>query len=708
MGASVYLPTFKEYVNTFFDIIKSETKIRSDFAAFKNTSIYERFILNSTQFASAKSVAQNKMLKELLFDSNGVRKNYSAFKKDAKAVTDVFNTTWLRTEYDLGVRCAASGEMFRGFKENADIYPMWVYLQTTSSNPRIEHLELVGNIYRIGDPDGDSVFPPGGWNCFDKETEIYTKRGYIKFENLTENDVVFTLDPKSKQPEWQKPIKCIKQIHKGEMINIEANNFSCLVTPNHSMLVYKSGDRHKKNNHLKLIEAKDIKGDDKIYKTINWISDHKKTILIGSKEWDCHAFSKFMAWYLSEGSVTKRGENYYQISIKQEKKEYWEILKSDLKETPLRLGIGKNNITINDVELGKYLMCFGKSHEKYIPSEIKELSKECLELFIDRYVKGDGHIQKGKINENGYLRKDIQVLFSSSELMIHDLSELVMKIGKSCTKAIHYKKGKEVKHHNGIYSSNYDMHKLTISLNNYFTVQKKHIKTIEYNDFVYCVEVPKYHTLLVSRRGKIYWSGNCSCGAEQIDQQYLDENNTNPRTSEQASEDLQNHVDPQFRFDPSISGILPKSGHSYFQALPSANDADGSTFGITDISAQKTKLSAKGMHQLVELFHTWKIKYHSNGIDEVTFQCEPLLTNITFNHKSLVAIAKHANGTDQLADTITAPSEVWSRWVDVDTQQNVIRCYIKGNYAVETFNGVITDAYLVNNINRFRKGVIIY
>jgi len=36
------------------------------------------------------------------------------------------------------------------------------------------------------------------------------------------------------------------------------------------------------------------------------------------------------------------------------------------------------------------------------------------------------------------------------------------------------------------------------------------IKTTDYNDMVYCVELEKYHTLFVRRNGKTCWSGNCT------------------------------------------------------------------------------------------------------------------------------------------------------------------------------------------------------
>lgn len=36
-------------------------------------------------------------------------------------------------------------------------------------------------------------------------------------------------------------------------------------------------------------------------------------------------------------------------------------------------------------------------------------------------------------------------------------------------------------------------------------------KEIDYNDYVYDVELPKWHVLLVRRNGKVVWSGNCRC-----------------------------------------------------------------------------------------------------------------------------------------------------------------------------------------------------
>lgn len=164
-AATIYSPVFKKYISTFWDIIKKETKVKSDYDMFKSTSLYERYMLNAVQFSSAKDVATNGMMKTQLFNSDGVRKGYSEFKNDCKGITDIVNETWLRVEYDTAVRQAVAGQQFISFREDKDLYPYWIYLETTSAHPRDEHLALVGNIYKIGDPESDEVWPPSGFNC---------------------------------------------------------------------------------------------------------------------------------------------------------------------------------------------------------------------------------------------------------------------------------------------------------------------------------------------------------------------------------------------------------------------------------------------------------------------------------------------------------------------------------------------------------------
>ena len=93
--------------------------------------------------------------------------------------------------------------------------------------------------------------------------------------------------------------------------------------------------------------------------------------------------------------------------------------------------------------------------------------------------------------------------------MSSDLGELILKAGGRPSYYLNKCAGKEKEFKNGIYTINNDVWVINwnTQLCNYLYNMK--IIDIEYDDYVYCVEVPKYHTLLVRRNGKICWSGNC-------------------------------------------------------------------------------------------------------------------------------------------------------------------------------------------------------
>lgn len=80
-----------------------------------------------------------------------------------------------------------------------------------------------------------------GFNCFDDRTEVFTRKGWKLFKDVTANDYVFTINPKTKKTEWQKPIAFFNEPYEGDMIYFKYLGFELCVTPNHSMLFAKNG-----------------------------------------------------------------------------------------------------------------------------------------------------------------------------------------------------------------------------------------------------------------------------------------------------------------------------------------------------------------------------------------------------------------------------------------------------------------------------------
>lgn len=156
---------YKVYKDLFTGEIVRNTEIKTAFKDFKDTSIYERYMLNACQFSAAKSAAEARLMQSAVFDSNGAVKPFGAFKKDAEEIAQVTQKTWLRTEYETARRQAVHGSQFARMQADKDLYPFWIYKGMMDKREREEHVRLENKVFRIGDPVGDRLFPPNGWNC---------------------------------------------------------------------------------------------------------------------------------------------------------------------------------------------------------------------------------------------------------------------------------------------------------------------------------------------------------------------------------------------------------------------------------------------------------------------------------------------------------------------------------------------------------------
>ena len=373
--------------------------------------------------------------------------------------------------------------------------------------------------------------PPFHSNCYDKETEVYTNSGWKLFKDLNENELVFTIDPKNLESEWQKPINYISYKYHGNMISFKNSRFDLLVTPNHNILVQNS-DYSVKDKTWKLKEASKVgrKSKHRMFAGLNWTGVNKEYEILAEEKVDIETYLKFMAYWLSDGSCTL-DKNSYSIKIAQYNNDW---MYEELKKFPFKIYKCKESLMIHNKELGKELSKFGKCTTKFIPDNIKELSPELIRIFLLAYSKADGSVRKGKVWK-GYKFNDSIQFFTSSDKLASDLGELILKAGGRPSYYLNKCAGKEIEFRNGVYTINKDVWIINwnTQLHNY--LYNMEIKDVEYNDYVYCVEVPKYHTLLVRRNGKICWSGNC----RTVTAPYYDkiEGDTNLRASRTEDDD---------------------------------------------------------------------------------------------------------------------------------------------------------------------------
>lgn len=136
-----------------------------DLSFVANTSLKDSLKANAALFSAHKTEKQVKDLASFLFDENGQKLGFGAFKKLASTTLEEYNSTWLNTEYVTSVRSARMASQWTEAQQSADVYPNIEYIRSRSGEPRKKHLQLVGVIRPITDPFWKTYLPPNDWNC---------------------------------------------------------------------------------------------------------------------------------------------------------------------------------------------------------------------------------------------------------------------------------------------------------------------------------------------------------------------------------------------------------------------------------------------------------------------------------------------------------------------------------------------------------------
>ncbi len=204
---------------------------------------------------------------------------------------------------------------------------------------------------------------------------------------------------------------------------------------------------------------------------------------------------RFFGIWIAEGSayVSKKGYIVKIAAFGRNKK----VIEKWLKKMPFNYNATSTGFVIDNKQLCLYLMQFGHAHNKFIPEEIKSLSKEQLKIFLDAYMLGDGN-------------EETLTFTTTSENLANDLQEIILKCGwASIVRKVPKEKFKKRKLKGKLIKSNYDIFKIRIAKKQLTPkLYKRSFSEVPYNDYVYDVTVPN-HTLYVRRNGKACWSSNC-------------------------------------------------------------------------------------------------------------------------------------------------------------------------------------------------------
>ena len=116
---------------------------------------------NVYQFSAAKSYQEVKAMSGLLAE----KQVFSEFKKEAKAKYDVFNDTYLKTEYDTAIGQAQMVVKWQEIEKTKDVLPFLRYSAIVDPNTSEICLPLDGVVAPVDDPIWDKILPLNHFNC---------------------------------------------------------------------------------------------------------------------------------------------------------------------------------------------------------------------------------------------------------------------------------------------------------------------------------------------------------------------------------------------------------------------------------------------------------------------------------------------------------------------------------------------------------------
>jgi len=234
-----------------------------------------------------------------------------------------------------------------------------------------------------------------GFQCISEDTEILSKDGWKKYNQVKKGNIIATFNIEKGFIEYL-PVKHVfAKKYKGKMYNLKNRISDQLISPEHRVV------RRKFYAQGYVLEE------------IEKVLDLKSPFIVpvgseGNAEGDCNVDDdvvKLIAWVVAEGSCDKSGRGTGRISIYQSKEksreDYDEIISicHNLKlkySERIQKGLGSDcNVIRFDANSTRKILQYFQSNKskgiKLIPEIILKADAETSKLFLETYIKGDGH-----------------------------------------------------------------------------------------------------------------------------------------------------------------------------------------------------------------------------------------------------------------------------------------------------------------------------
>lgn len=340
--------------------------------------------------------------------------------------------------------------------------------------------------------------------CYDADTDVLTRRGWVRWSEVVETDEFLTLAPDGTGV-YQPPEELYSAQYSGDMFRVKSRYVDLLVTPGHKMYAAPSytgleGIRREKAGY-DLMPIETVLGyletpsaAVRFQSGMKWQGAAAGGKAVGTREVSWDVWAEFIGWWMTDGYcyIPKKQPSARIVAITQVNDEN----RGRIAELLVLLGCKKvcvysDRVRAEDRELFDLLAPMGGKHAggRRVPRDLMDQPESVLRSFIRGAAGGDGWM-------NG---KTLEICPGVSKGFADDLQEIGLKLG-----------GTSLVSDRPSASTGRAVYTVSFGGERYARpkLYAKNFTKERYSGMVYCARVAEHHTLMVRRNGKPVWSGN--------------------------------------------------------------------------------------------------------------------------------------------------------------------------------------------------------
>jgi hypothetical protein len=232
--------------------------------------------------------------------------------------------------------------------------------------------------------------------CVPLDSEILTRRGFKRYDELTIGEDVLAYDAETDQCVWT-PLLRVVTYPDAPLVKLHGKQFEVYCTPEHTWSVYYMGaHKDKKYEYRKLVQTQDLVGYQRIVVSAPAPGgDHPIT----------PRDAAILGWLVTDGSFNRKG-NSTRSYICQSKQETVEVVRElvgslareSVHEVPDRIFpsgkkyecLPQHRFTFNASETRRIMEAAGISRTEDLPSVVSSFSQEARRAMLNAMMMADG------------------------------------------------------------------------------------------------------------------------------------------------------------------------------------------------------------------------------------------------------------------------------------------------------------------------------